>query len=755
MDQDTAEALHQAIGERYTLEDVLGEGGMGTVYLARDIKHGRSLAIKTVRTDSNPGLSQRFEREIQLTAGLQHPHILQLIDSGMAGQILYYVMPFVEGESLRNRLNKRGRLPEKEAVRIVCDVLEGLGCAHARGIVHRDIKPSNILLGDGHALIADFGIAKPVAEISLDDEITKAGQVVGTPAYMAPEQLAGQATPQSDLYALGAVLYESLTGLRYPISPLKQPNWVGVKPAMKGILERALEMMPRDRWPSAMAFRDALVTREQASRRAARGQAGKPGVLGRIRSGLSRRHGSPPPSRSIAVLPLENISRDEETEYFADGITEDIIAHLSKIEDLKVISRTSIMRYKDTRKSAREIGAELHVATLLEGSVRRAGDRVRIVSQLIDAQTDEHLWTDTFDRQLSDIFEIQGEVARQIAGALKATISDSADQMLQHRPTANMDAHRLYVKGRYLWNRRTSEGLASAAECFEQAIAFDPENARCHAGLADANLLRAAYGYMPEKEGLDRAREAVTKALELDEQLAEAHASRGQIIRAERDWAEEEHEYQRAIELNPGYATAHQWYATLLAALGRHEEAQREVELAQELDPLSHAIGVTAGSLAYLRRDNEAAVAILNETLELAPDYFSVYAWLLIVYGAMEDREGVERAAHRLADLHPDLGLSKGHRAYTMAHRGCRDEALQLLDEAAGDPTWAAIVLAALGDRDAALEALRKAIHDPERRMFLLHRNFLFYMKVTPGFDSLHSDPRFDELLAEMNFTAA
>jgi len=758
-DVDPHEALHRELGERYELEDVLGEGGMGTVYAARDRKHNRRVAIKTIHPDfvDRMGLS-RFRREIQLTASLRHPYILPLIDSGAAGPFLYYIMPCVEGESLRDRLARDGKLSTGEAVAIALDVAEGLHYAHRLGIVHRDIKPANVLLEGGHALICDFGVAKAVSEAAAApgaETITGTGRAIGTPAYMSPEQFGGAATPRSDVYALGAVLFEMLTGRQRTVVSQPDVGWDEIEAGLQPLLRRALAMRPEERWPDAGMFREALLGWQEDPAAAGRSRESRNGLVRRIRTLLFGPERRPLSDKSVAVLPIKSLSRDEETVMFAQGITEDIITHLSRIRELKVISRTSIMRFQDTDRPMRQIGRELGVANLLEGSVRRSGDRIRIVSQLFDASTEECRWSETFDRDLTDIFAIQSEVARKIAGSLQATISDAELSLIQRRPTDNMEAHRLYLRGRYLWNRRTKDALSRAAASFARSIELDPNYAPAHAGLADTSLLLGAYGYMPEMEAVAEAKAAIERALDLDDRLAEAHASLGQVYRTERQWEAEEREYRRAIELNPNYATAHQWYATLLAALGREEEAAREIRIAQDLDPLSAAIGVTAGSLLCLRRDYDGAIRQLHRTLELDPGYFSPYAWLINSYGAAGRREEAMGAYRKVVELRPDIGESGLYLALIHAIVGEPDAAHAILESATEEhryPIWKGIIYAQLGEADRALELLNAALDDDTWCMFLLIRNLLLYVKTGPWFDPIREDPRFGTLLKRMNF---
>jgi serine/threonine protein kinase/tetratricopeptide (TPR) repeat protein len=746
-------ALESAIGERYRIEELLDQGGMGLVFRAVDVKHGRRVAIKTLQPEPSFDLTPRFEREIRITAGLQHRNILPLLDSGVAEGILYYIMPYVDGESLKTRLDRLGRLPPLEAVGIAIDVADALSHAHGRGVLHRDVKPSNILLSEEQVQVVDFGIARGVVEME-DDELTSTGLAIGTPKYMAPEQFHDGASPRSDVYAIGAVLYESLTGRAWKSRGEDgHPGSVPIPEDLEPIVEKALAERPSDRWDSAAAFARPL--RQWHRLHALSGavpRGRRVGFLDRIRRRWLR-GGTRVGPKSVAVLPFGNLSGDEETEYFSDGITEDIIAHLSRIGALKVISRTSVMRFKDTDVPIPKIGRELRVTNVLEGSVRRKGSRVRVVSQLIDVESDAPVWTETFDRELTDIFDIQSEIAQKIGRALHARISDTERSVLRRRPTDDIEAHDLYLKGRYLWNRRTRSALESAEEQFQRAVSRDPLFAPAYAGLADVYLLLAGYAYRDEIEALHRARVASDRALQLDDALAEAHASRGQILRADRDWQGEEREYRRAIELNPSYATAHQWYATLLTALARHDEASKEIASAVDLDPLSHAISVTSGIVRFLARDYEGALEEFNRTLELAPRFFSVHAWLLLLWSELGEHDRAFQAWESMRQFHPDPRLAHSSKAYIHARAGDGETALEIVrrqDAGTSDRGWEGVIHAQLGDADEAFRLLEEALDDPSWRLFVLQRNLLFYLKVGPWFDPIRDHPRFEGLLRRL-----
>ena len=459
MGTDQRERLNAALAGRYAIERELGRGGMATVYLAHDVKHQRPVAVKVLRPELAAALGpDRFLREVEIAARLNHPHILPLYDSGEADGFLFYVMPYIKGESLRHRLARDKQLPIEEALGVTRQIASALGHAHAQHIIHRDVKPENILLYEGEAMVADFGIAL-AASAATGERLTKTGFAVGTPEYMSPEQALGEREldARSDVYSLGCVLYELLAGeppytgrtaqavmakrFADPVPSARRLR-AAIPAGVEQALMKALARVPADRFASAAAFAEAL-----AAPAAAR-----------------------PRTPSVAVLPFLNLSADPENEYFADGVTEDVIAQLSKVGALQVISRTSVMPFKKREQGLREIAATLQVATLLEGSVRRAGDRVRIVAQLIDAETDRHLWAETYDRQLTDIFAIQADVAVQIAAALQAELSPDERTRIHREPTRDLEAYQLYLQGRHWVSRYTVEGIRKGIEYLEQAI---------------------------------------------------------------------------------------------------------------------------------------------------------------------------------------------------------------------------------------------------------------------------------------------
>jgi serine/threonine protein kinase/Tfp pilus assembly protein PilF len=738
---DSLAPLRAALADRYRLERELGRGGMATVYLAEDLKHHRKVAIKVLRPELAAMLgAERFLREIQVTARLTHPHILPVHDSGSADGLLYYVMPFVEGESLRDRLRRESQLPLDEALQLARAVADALAFAHRHGVIHRDIKPENILLQAGHAVVSDFGVALSVSEAA-GERLTTIGLALGTPAYMSPEQAMGEREPdaRSDVYSLACVLYEMLAGEPPHAGPTAQaliakrlldpvPAVRRVRPTVPAGVEeaiaKALAKDPADRFRSAQAFADALT---------------KPAASG-------------PRLPSVAVLPFLNLSADPENEFFADGITEDVIAQLTKIRSLKVISRTSVMPFKKREQSLREIGARLEVATLLEGSVRRAGDRVRIVAQLVDASADRHLWAETYDRQLTDIFAIQTDVALQIAAALKAELSPDEQTRIRRKPTSDVQAYQLYLQGRFCYGRYTEEGMRKGIEYFRHAIAADPDYALAHVGVALAYAeLAAGQGGGPLRpdEAFQEARDAVTKALALDNGLGEAHSVLALLKCVhDFDWVGAEEEFKLALELSPGGADIYDHYGWLCAALERYEEAIALVKRAQELDPLMHRSDV-ATTLLRAGRPKEALEAALR-AIEFEPDYArgrSTLGWAYLKNGRVS--EGVAEL-ERSVRLNPGntLYLAQLGEAYGIA--GNFDQAREVLrqlgelsEQRYVSPYHIAYVYTGLGEPDRAMDYLERAYEERAGSVYGIKGSFLF--------ETLHSYPRFQALLRKMN----
>jgi len=735
---EPAEQLATALADRYVIERQVATGGMATVYLARDVRHDRQVALKVLRPDVGNVLgAERFQAEIRVTANLRHPNIVPLFDSGVAAGRLFYVMPFIEGESLRERLTRNHQLPIEEALRITREVADALAYAHRFGVVHRDVKPANILLAGGHALVADFGIARALS-VAQGQEITESGVAVGTPAYMSPEQASAdrEVDGRSDQYSLACVLYEMLAG---------EPPYKG--PTAQATMARRLT----DPMPSLRAARDTVPeVVESAVRRAlARAPADRFDTTTGFSQALARPASEPASTRSVAVLPFLNMSADPENEYFTDGITEDVIAQLSKIRALKVVSRGSVMQFKRREQGLREIANRLRVATLLDGSVRRAGDRVRIVAQLVDAATDEHLWSETYDRQLTDIFAIQAEVALQIAAALQATLSPAERARVGREPTRDVHAYQLYLQGRHRFITYTDEGMRQAIDYFERAIARDPNFPPAYAGIANAYTELGEIGLMSPSEAYPRATAAAAKALALDPDLGEAHCTAAFCKMVyEFDWPGAESGFQRALELAPSNADAHDLYGRLCSALGRYDEAIVLQQRAKDLDPVAHRVDIAT---AYLRAGRlDEAFDAATQALELSPEYsraHATYGWVCLRKGRLAD--GI-KAIERAAELAPEETLWLAQLGQAYGEVGKVEEArkvlAQLLERARTGyvaPYHLAFVYTGLKEWDRAMDCLEEAYAQKAGSVYGIKGSFLFV--------PLRTHPRFQALLRRMN----
>ena len=746
---DITTRLRAALGDRYLIEEEIGRGGAATVYLAEDLKHARKVAIKVLRPDTPAGYEpQRFLREIRIAARLAHPQILPLHDSGECDGLLYFVMPYAGCESLRDRLEREGPLPVDVALRITRAVAAALAYAHRLSVVHRDIKPENILLQEGEPVIADFGVATAVSAAGGDSVyITDHGFAVGTPAYMSPEQASaeGGLDGRTDQYSLACVLYEMLAGeppfagsgaratmARHAIEPpvpirARRPT---VPVAVERALERALAKSPGERFPAMPDFVAALAdpTLDVAS------AVAQPGS----------------DARAIAVLPFVNASADPDNEYFSDGMTEELITALAKVEGLHVASRTSVFALKGVREDVRTLGARLNVSAVLEGSVRRSGHRLRIMALLTSVRDGRTLWSERYDREVADVFAIQDEIARTIVDTLRATLLQDLGDPMPVRYTANLKAYHLYLKGRYSWNRRTQAAIAEGIRYFEAAIAEDADYALAYTGLADSYALQIDYRGSRVQEGFERARAEAQRALALDETLAEAHTSLAWVTFIyDWDWPLAARHFRRALELNPRYSVARQWHSWFQIAMGNRELALAEGRQALALDPASVSIRRSMGWLHYYARQPEPALEQLRRALAMNPTAEENHRLLGLAYiqvGQWDEAAGAFREAIAVSD---SPALAEAGLGVVAAARGRPEETHAVLAELERrrghqyvSPVAFIMLHAALGDADQAFAWLDRAYEE--------RRGWLAYLNVEPMLDGLRGDPRFRTLQERM-----
>jgi eukaryotic-like serine/threonine-protein kinase len=737
-------AHDDAVRGRYRVERELGAGGMATVYLARDLKHDRDVAIKVMRPELAESIGrERFLREIQLAAKLAHPHILPLFDSGEASGALYYVMPNVQGQSLRDRMDAVGPLPVADAVRIAVEVAGALDHAHRHQVVHRDIKPENIMLQDGHALVADFGIGKAVSEAD-SDTLTQSGTSVGTPAYMSPEQAVGETVDgRSDLYSLGCVLYEMLVGEPPFTGPnvqaviakrfVQTPADVtalrdGIPRPVARALQQVLARTPIDRYETAALFATALAMVEVP--------AATPAA----------------PEKSLAVLPFTSLSRDPEDEFFADGVTEEILNALAQIPGLRVAGRSSSFSFKGKNEELRSVGAKLGVATILEGTLRRAGTRLRITVQLIDAADGYQLWSERYERVIDDVFAVQDEIAATIAERLRLSLAVGRGGAAGKPPTRNLAAYSLYLKGRALLYRR-GRSILEALECFKEAVALDADYAQAWAGLADGYTTAAYSGFDTARIAMPLALEAARRALRLDPDLAEAHCALAcATMLYERDDALAERAFTRALALNPNYPQARAWYGLFFLqwVSGRDDEAEAELMRLYALDPLSGYANVILAFSSLSAGRYEAAVSQAQRGAELDPaSYLAHWCLLDALQCAGRYEEAVRVAEKALAmSLRHSWALASLVSAYVAW--GKPDEAQapyrELEVRSTSEYVQPSMLCRAAADAIGLAEGItiaRRAIEDRDPLFVMLARTW-------PGYAKLRADARFGELVRQL-----
>jgi TolB-like protein/Tfp pilus assembly protein PilF len=747
----------------YTLQNKIGAGGMGVVYVARDERLGRDVALKLLpqaALTDEPSRA-RFRREAMALSRLNHPNIATVHDFDSQDGYDFLVMELVEGETLAQRL-ARGPATEAETVALGVQIAEALEDAHERGVVHRDLKPSNVMVGPkGRVKVLDFGLAKLLRSEDIVEtvSVSAAGTWSGTLPYMPPEQLDGESVDaRGDLYALGAILYEMATGRRaFPAtnaakllnavlneSPVAPSTLrAGLSPSFDAVVLRAMEKSPVRRQASARELIQEL-------KRCASGETGAAG--GTAPGAAARPPAAPGRIQGLVVLPLENLSGDPEQEFFADGMTEELIADLAQIQALRVISRTSAMRYKKTQKTLQEIGRELRVDAVVEGSVRRHGDRVRITAQLIEVASDRHLWAKSYERDLRDVLALQGEVAQAIAQEIQIKLTPQEEARLAKVQRVDPRAYEAYLKGRHHWNQRTEESLLRSLEFFREAIDLDPSWPTALVGLADAYNVLGYFGALAPVDCFPKAKAAALAALKLDEGLAQAHAALAYCqLYYEWDWEASGRSFARALELNEGDAYIYLFHMNYLDAMGRHADAERSMSRAIELDPLSMIINTAIGWTHVHAGNFGQAVLDLRRAAELFPEFTPARVWLSLAleqHGELEDALAQAERGRFLGGRVPPA-LSALGRAYARLGRTTEAEAvlrelLELSERRYVSPYDIAVVYEALGRTAEALDQLERA--------FVGRANFLALVRYDPRVNRLRSDPRYQDIERRMGF---
>lgn len=760
----------------YEIVESLGAGGMGEVFRARDLRLERELALKVLppALASDSTRLARFEREIKSLAALNHPNIVTIyaVEEGTVEReeeedgspLHFFTMELVRGRTLASLVPQEG-LALARFFEFAIPLTDALATAHENGIIHRDLKPGNVMVAaNGRIKVLDFGLARRDDGSSGDSEaetahMTRTGTVMGTAGYMSPEQARGErATPRSDLFALGIMFFEMLAGRR-PFSGTTAADMLSailrdepmnlleirsdVPPELNRLIRRCLEKEGARRQQSALDLRYALESvRDELA-------AEQPmGVPAQTRDQAVE----PAGIRAIAVLPLVSMAADSSEDYFADGMTDALITDLARAGSLKVISRTSVMQYRNTTKPLREIGRELKVQAVVEGSVLRAGDRVRITAQLIETESEGHLWAQRYDRSLDDVLQLQDEVTRDIVRHVDATIKGSSDGEPVTRQKVDPEVYLLDLKGRHFWLQRTEESFQRAVECFEQAIERDPGYARAYVGLADALTGFANYGIVPPQDIRPRAQAALKKALELDPTAADAYRIQAFIDwQFDFQWLAAIDSYERALELDPNCALTIYWYGVYLSVIGRFDRSFRMLERALELDPLSLLVLAVQGWVRYFARQYEASLPYYERVLDLEPDsHLALWFQGQSLIELERYEEGVA-SFERALELSGHTSRMLGYLGYAYGRAGREADARANLEELRERSErgyvpayFTALVHAGLGEVDQALDELERAYEERD--------SMIRDLRIDSQWDRMRSEPRFVALMTKMAY---
>jgi TolB-like protein/Tfp pilus assembly protein PilF len=792
--------IGQAISH-YSILEKLGEGGMGVVYRAHDLTLHRDVALKFLSVDAinDPMARTNILTEARTISALNHPNICTIYEVGEADGHPYLAMEFIEGHTLSLEITSVGMAVDI-VVRYGMQLSDALSHAHERGIVHRDLKAANVIVTpSGRLKVLDFGLSRRI-ETKISEETTQYDKswdeqhsITGTLPYIAPELLRGQeANARSDIWALGVLLYEMATGrrpfrgatafelsaaiLREAPPPANPP----LPPVLQSVIDRCLDKDPGQRYHSGGEARAALEAAGTASRseripvaalalhetalRAARVQrqlSWGAGVFVAVIAVMSlllwkahKPHSAPGPLpgaiQSVAVLPLENLSGDPAQDYFSDGMTDALITELSHIRKLRVISRTSVMQYKRTQKPLADIARDLNVDAVVEGSVVRASGRVRISAKLIQTSVEQSVWADSYERDFTDVLALQSDVATAIARGIQVELSaPEASQLASRRPVVP-EAYEAFLRGRFEAEKRSPQGIVTSVDYFKEAIAKDATYAAAYAGLADSWLNLGTYEIRPASEVMPQAKAAAEQALRIDPDLAEAHASLAAIRFYHLEWDGVESEFQRAISLNPGYATAMHWYALSLAAQGRKEESITEIRLAQEIDPRSLIINANAGWCYYVGGDPDRAIEEEKNTLRLGPGFIVAHGYLGQAYLEKKMYDLALDEFRQTVSLAPGDMSRKAELGAAYARAGKSEQAKEILKEFQRAPNsqyissyaWA-MLYAGLGNKEVTISWLEKAFAERNARMANL--------AVHPQFVFLRGEPAYEKLLQRMN----